>query len=193
MQATAVPIYPAEKPVGTGGFLDPERIVDQLDLRDGMRVADFGSGAGYFTLLIAERVGSDGRVYALDILEDALDSVRAKARLNNLSNIETIRTNLEVVGSSSLNSESQDMVMLANLLFQSNNRDPIITEAARITRKGGTVVIMDWKKGTGGFGPPDSFRVDFGEIQKLCEAKGLNMQSQLNAGMFHFGLIFKKQ
>ncbi len=180
------------KPAGTGGFLDPESIVERFGIEEGMKIADFGCGAGYFTISLAEKTGPSGKVYALDILENALDSVRAKARVSGLENIETIRTNLEIVGSSSLPDASQDIVLLANILFQSVKREDIFKEARRVLKKEGRLILIDWKKGTGGFGPPDNLRLDPAETQKTVPKQGFEFEGQLEAGTFHFGLVFKK-
>ncbi|MBI3274220.1 MAG: hypothetical protein HYZ69_03680, partial [Candidatus Colwellbacteria bacterium] len=71
MQPISMPITGSGNHIGTGGFLDPGLIINEFGLMPGMFVADFGSGAGYFTILIAEKVGKEGRVYALDIMESA--------------------------------------------------------------------------------------------------------------------------
>src|SRR3989344_4977655 len=107
-----------------------------------MMIADFGSGAGYFTILLAQRVGEDGRVYALDIQESALDNVRVKAKAAGLENVETARSNLEVPGSSGLADSSQDMVLLAHILFQSEQKKEIIREAVRVLKSGGMLVVI---------------------------------------------------
>src|SRR3989344_1723292 len=126
MEMAVTPIVGTGNHLGTGGFLNPDLIVNEFGLMPGMSVADFGSGAGYFTILMAGRVGKEGRVYALDIMESALDSVRAKARAVGLENVEEIRTNLEVLGSSCLADQSQDIVLLANILFQPDKQSEII-------------------------------------------------------------------
>ena len=191
---------------GTGGFLDPDSVVGKFGLSEGMRVADLGCGAGYFTILLAQKVGSSGKVYALDVVESALDSVRAKANALGLNNIETIRTNLEILGSSSLLDESQDFSLLANVLFQSNKKADIIREGKRILKSGGELVIIDWKKNAGamsnglsagqagrqGFGPPDSLRPDISEVHGLAEKENFIFEHQIDVGQFHFGLMFKK-
>src|SRR3990167_7199549 len=128
MEMTATPIVGSCNPLSTGGFLNPDSIVNEFGVREGMNIADFGSGAGYFPILMAERAGKEGRVYALDIMESALDSVREKAKAAGLENIEMIRTNLEVVGSSGLADQSQDIVLLANILFQSDKKSDIVKE-----------------------------------------------------------------
>src|SRR3989338_6359409 len=161
MLATA-PILPNlnSVPKGSGGFMHPEKIVGEFGIKEGMSIADFGSGAGYFTIILGRMVGEDGKVYALDIQETSLDNVRVKARAVDLKNIETIRTNLEVVGSSGLPDNSQDIVLLANILFQSDKKAEIILEAKRALKNSGRLVLIDWKFGTGGFGPPDELRTD---------------------------------
>ena len=101
IQSTATPITGSGDGLNTGGFLNPESTVREFGLKERMSVADFGSGAGYFTILIAQMVGKEGKVYALDIMESALDSVREKAKASGLENVEIIRTNLEVLAKTS--------------------------------------------------------------------------------------------
>ena len=192
MQPTTLPVSGLGSHLGTGGFLNPELIINEFGLREGMSVADFGSGAGYFTIIIAERVGKEGRVYALDIMETALDSVRAKAKASELENIETIRTNLEVLGSSGLFDQSQDIVLLANILFQSDKKTEIVREAKRVLNDGGSLIIIDWRKGAGGFGPPDSLRTDEVAMRSLAVGEGFIFDKVFNAGQFHFGMMFRK-
>ena len=189
-QVLAVPISSGSYPVGTGGFLNPDRIVDELHIQEGMQIADFGSGSGYFTISMGERVGSSGKVHALDVQEDKLDDVRVKAGVKNLENIETIRADLEVLGSSSLPDNSQDIVLLANILFQSDKKAEIFKEAMRILKKEGTMIVIDWKKGTGSFGPPDGRRTDDLEMISMAEKSNFKLKSKLDAGQFHYGLIF---
>jgi len=50
----------------------PEEILQRLHLRPGMTVVDLGSGAGYFALKIAPRVGPAGRVLAVDLRRESL-------------------------------------------------------------------------------------------------------------------------
>lgn len=199
MQPVSVPIISTGNHLSTGGFLNPGLIVNEFGIMPGMSVADFGSGAGYFTILIAERVGKEGRVYALDIMESALDSVREKAKAVGLENIELIQTNLEVVGSSGLSDQSQDMVLLANILFQSDKKSEIIKEAKRALKDNGSLIIIDWKKGAGampggrqGFGPPDGLRTDETAMRSLATGEGLIFDKVFNAGQFHFGMMFRK-
>ena len=180
-------------PASAGGFLNPDKIVFEFNIRQGMSIADFGCGSGYFTILAAQKVGSNGRVFALDVQESSLDSVRTKAKAAGVSNIETIRANLEVLGSSGLGDDSQDMVLIANVLFQSSKKENIFNEAHRVLKKDAQLVIVDWMRGSGGFGPPDNLRTDDIAMESLVASAGFTFIKKIDAGKFHYGLIFKKQ
>ena len=123
-----------------GGFIKPEEVLDNLDIREGMKVADFGSGSGYFTIPLAKRAGKRGSVYAIDVQESALEAVRGRARLFFVFNIEAIRANLEKESGSTLKDKSLYMVVLANVLFQSSAKDAMLKEAKRVINKNGKIV-----------------------------------------------------
>jgi ubiquinone/menaquinone biosynthesis C-methylase UbiE len=61
-------------------FIKPKEIIDLLTqnffIKQGDKVAEFGCGGGYFTILLAEKVGPNGKVYAIDILEDAINETK---------------------------------------------------------------------------------------------------------------------
>lgn len=177
---------------GTGGFMNPKKIVSGFGIAEGIIISDFGCGAGYFTILLAQKTGSGGRVYAVDIQESALDNVRVKVKAAGVDNVETIRSNLEVLGSSGLKDSSQDMVLLANILFQSDKKMEIVKEASRVLKNGGSLVLIDWKRAAGGFGPPDNLRTDEIAMRSLVLGEGLNFESDIDAGQFHYGMKFRK-
>ena len=173
--------------------MNPEVIVESFGLETGMKVADFGSGAGYFTILMAKKVGDSGAVTALDIMESALETVRAKASAVGLKNLQTTRGDLEVLGGAALPDNSQNMVLLANILFQSSKKEQIIQEVKRILMPGGSVIVIDWKKETnGGLGPPAELKINQEELKAMFQKEGLTFVHNIDAGTFHFGFIFGK-
>ena len=161
-----------------GEFINPDQLIVQFGLKENMHVADFGIGSGYFTILMAKNVGEQGVVTALDILEAPLEVVMNKSELEGFENIKFIRADLEVERGSTLDDSSQDFVLLANILFQSEQRKNIFKEAARVTKAGGHIVVIDWKKDTDALGgPPKEFKIDPEEIKKLAQEVELNFIS----------------
>ena len=172
-------------------FLNPQSVIDQAGLSPGMRVADFGCGTGDFALAAARAVGADGQVSAIDIQDSALSSTRSKARIAGVLNIELIKANLEVYKSSALPDESQDAVLLTNILFQTENKNGIIKESFRVLREGGALVFVDWLK-EADFGPARGWRLEKDETKALIEKEGFIFKKEISAGAFHFGMVFSK-
>jgi len=175
---------------GTGGFLQPEKVLDQLALRDDMQIADFGCGHGYFSLPLAKKV-SQGKVYALDVLKEALQSVRSRAEIEKVSNIETIRVNLEIAGGSKLTDQAIDLVVLANILFQSQKKEEILKEAQRVLKENGHLVVVDWLAGSL-LAPKEGWFISKEEINQLAESQGLTLVKELVMDDQHYGMVFRR-
>ena len=67
-----------------------DQVMTILGMTPGKTVADIGAGSGWFTVRAARRVTSTGKVYAVDINQEAIDYIQNRARKEQLSNIVTI-------------------------------------------------------------------------------------------------------
>ncbi len=175
-------------------FLDPGRAVKAAKIHDHMKVADFGVGAGFFTTALARAVGPQGRVFAIDINRDLLTRLAPFAELEDLMNIDYVQGDLDEPHGSSLPEGCVDVVMMANILFQVEKKDMIIEEAYRVLRKGGRLVLIDWKDSFNGMGPHKSAVVSREEALALTtKGGGFSHMEDIPAGTFHYGLILKKK
>jgi len=112
-------------------FTDPEKNLEQFDLQKGMRVADFGSGSGFYATTAARLVGDKGKVFAVDIQKDLLTRLKKDAAAKKLLNIEIIWGDLEKAGGAKLKDGSVDRAIISNLLFQIGEKENLVKEAAR--------------------------------------------------------------
>jgi len=69
--------------------LDAPKLVDALELKPGMTVADIGSGGGAMTVVLGKWIGN-GHVFATDITERALRSTRDYVKKEALTNVTVI-------------------------------------------------------------------------------------------------------
>lgn len=168
-------------------FLDPADIVAKFGLKEGMQVADFGSGAGHFVSVIAPLVGRSGTVYAVDVRPEALEVTRSNARLQGLLQIRPQRGDLEQPSGSGLNEASLDAVLCSNLLHQVDDVAAVLTEARRVLKPTGKLAIVEWEAGVA-LAPPDAIGSD--RMQELVTKAGFVLERHIEAGEFHYAMLF---
>jgi len=152
-----------------------------------MVAADFGSGSGGWAFPLAKKL-EEGKVYSIDILEEPLSALRAKAKLEKIFNIETIKSNVEK--GSKLFNESCDLVLMTNLLFQCEDKKKVIEEGKRVLKPGGKILVVDWKlDATLG---PEKGRVSPEEVKETALDLNLRIEKEFEAGIYHWGLILVK-
>lgn len=156
-----------------------------------MIVGDFGSGAGYLTIPIARIVGERGKVYAVDIQQNALEQVKQRAALEHISWIEPVWADLELPKGSRLPDHALDLVIIANIAFQAEKKEAVFLEARRIVRTGGALAVIEWDRAPSPVGPPPAMRVPRATVEKLAADAGFRFSRAFNAGSHHYGLFFE--
>lgn len=67
------------------------KLLPPLKIKKGAAVVDMGAGSGYYTFRLADIVGSEGKVYAVDIQPEMLAIIKKRMNEKNLKNIELVR------------------------------------------------------------------------------------------------------
>ncbi len=67
-----------------------QEIMQQLNLKSGMRVADVGAGTGFYSILMSEAVGDDGWVYAIDISPKFIEYLSKHFDERSMNNVTTV-------------------------------------------------------------------------------------------------------
>ncbi len=111
--------------------------LDRLGLREGWRCADVGAGGGDVTVALAEVVGRDGRVYAVDSDPRARDAV-AKAAAGHAQVIAITQA-----GEDLLLPEPVDLAFCRFLLIHVYDPLVVVRRMARAVRDGGWVVVQE--------------------------------------------------
>ena len=176
-----------------GKFLDPDAIIAQLDVKRGDIAADFGCGPGYFSLPFAKLIGIEGKLYSLDVLTNALETVASKAKNLGIINIVTKHVNLERENGSKLATEMLDWVILKDVLFQNQKKDVIIAEAARVLKSGGRVIVVEWKQGDFTIGPDEELKISPEKMQQLFVDNDFAIEKKIEAGDFHYAFVAVKK
>ncbi|OGL70993.1 hypothetical protein A3B32_00630 [Candidatus Uhrbacteria bacterium RIFCSPLOWO2_01_FULL_53_9] len=178
----------------TTDFFDPYAVCRSAGLRSGASVVDMHCGHhGVCTLPAAELVGSDGRVFAIDIRRSALDSIRARAQVAGFGHVEPIWGNAQRHGGIPLPSGEADVVLLVNGLSLLDDRLEVVKEAIRLLKSGGRIVVVDWKPtGTIRHGPHIKRRITDAEARSICLVTGLRYEGDVHVGPYHYAFVCHK-
>ncbi len=174
------------------GFLSPPDILKEVPIHAGDAVADFGCGSGAYTFAAAARVGEEGVVYAIDIQRDLVARVAREAQERGLEQVRAQVADLEAPEGSGLPEASVHVVILSNILFQSDSPDRLVGEAWRVLRPGGTLLVVDWLDSFGGLGPPPERVVLPERIKPLLKEVGFHIEREWVPAEHHWAIIARK-
>jgi putative heme-binding domain-containing protein len=165
----------------------PEMLVDSLQILPGATVVDLGAGAGYFTWRLAQRVGSRGKVIAVDIQQKMLDLVAADARKRGLTNVAV------VLGSErdpSLPESAVDLVFIANAYHEFSQPDAMLAAVRRSLKPHGRLVVVEYSGENTDDPVAGLYTMTLPEIRSEIEAAGFQLDRVLDFLPMQHGLIF---
>jgi ubiquinone/menaquinone biosynthesis C-methylase UbiE len=172
-------------------FSNPEQNVEKVHIDPGMKVADLGSGAGAYSIAAGKLVGPSGRIYAVDVQKDLLEKLKNESLEQGLSNVELIWGDLDEPNGTKLENDVVERVIIANVLFQVEDKDSVMEETKRILKPKGKVLFIDWSDSFSGLGPQESDIIRADVARTLFESHGFEFEKDIEVGDHHYGLIFK--
>jgi len=121
----------------------PDKVVEALDLKPGMVVADIGAASGYFSRRFSPAVGPRGRVLAVDIDGEALAWLARQAGEQGLANLDTLHA---LPDDPRLPEKGVDLVFMCNTLHHIPNRPAYLRRLRQSLTANGRVAIVDFFK-----------------------------------------------
>jgi len=170
-------------------FVNPNEVLDKIKLRDDMTAADFGCGSGGWVIPLAKKL-EQGLVYAIDIQEEPLSALESKMKLEGIQNIRKVLSDIEIENGSKIPALSCNLVLMTNLLFQTEKKKEVFREANRVLKQKGNILVVDWKPESS-LGPEQG-RVSPKEVKELAQETNLKLKKEFSAGDYHYGLVFEK-
>ena len=114
--------------------------IKKFGIQEGMTVVDYGCGPGRYSAEFAKLVGEEGKVYAVDIQELAIEAVKRKIEKMGLMNVEPV---LASGYASEVPGNTADVVCAIDMFFLIKNPAEFLGELKRIIKNDGTLVIDD--------------------------------------------------
>jgi len=169
-----------------------QRIVDALKLASGMRVADIGAGTGLYTVLFAEKVGPQGKVYAVDISENFINNIVRRSEKQGLNNVEGI---VNTQQDTKLKPGSVDLVFMSDTYHHFEYPRAMLRSIRQALKPGGRMAIIDFRKepGVSSGWVMSHVRADKQTVIKEVEASGFHLTQEPGFLRDNYFLLFTRE
>ena len=169
----------------------PSRVVSDLCLKSGSRIADVGCGDGYFSLRLARAVGQEGSVFAADIDERSLSSLKAQSERQHVTNVVIV---ISECTNARLPSACVDAVLICDVLHEmpAAQRLPMIHSAVRALRPEGFLYLIDYRKSRDVKFDPYEKLISRDDLIRVCTEAGLTLDAEYHYLKYQVFLRFRK-
>ena len=185
------------KPTGAGknsfGLIDTAKFFQELDLKAGTTFLDVASGWGAYSLAASDIIGKDGQVYAVDLWEEGILSLRNQAG-KGIQNITTFVS--DVAQNIPVENDCVDVCLMATVLhdFVADKVErQVIEEIVRVMKPNGVLAIVEFYKKDGPPGPPRPIRLSPEVVVKIVSAFGFQLNRYTEVGPDNYLQIFIKK
>jgi ubiquinone/menaquinone biosynthesis C-methylase UbiE len=134
---------------------EPEKVIENMKLKEGDVVADIGAGSGYFTRRLAAAVGPTGKAFGVDIEPELVKYMAEDARKLNLNNY---IPKLATMADSGLEPNSVDVVFICTTYHHIEDRINYMRKLKKVLKEKGRIIFVEFYKKKMDFGPPTSHK-----------------------------------
>ena len=169
-------------------YLNHDLIWEKAGLKDPSVAIDIGAGTGFFALLFSKKM-KRGKLYACDISDEMLSWMKSNLPLESKGRVIPVKME---EGSVALPDDMADLVYMIDLHHELEEPLRVIRESRRLLKKGGKLLIIDWKKEQTPEGPPLEIRVTEETIESQMLKAGFRDIMKHTVLPYHYLLVGEK-
>lgn len=147
-------------------------MLDALGLEPGMTACDLGCGNGFHTLRMADTVGEEGRVLAVDIQEPMLAMLRRRYTAREITWIEPI---LATASDPKLPPASCDVVLMVDVYHEISYPEQVLAGVRRALRPGGRLVLVEFREEDPDVPIKPLHKMSRAQVDREMEANGFEL------------------
>lgn len=117
-----------------------DAIVAAMEIREGMSVAEVGSGDGLFVHAISKAVGEKGSFFAIDSSAEMVEQLESMVEQDKLSNVYVVRNDDETL---QLMTRRVEIVLLCDTYQKLKQPVSIVSSVQRTLKPGGDFVLVE--------------------------------------------------
>ena len=165
----------------------PELVLNTLGIKKTDHIADIGSATGYFPVRLAKRA-KRGMVYGIDIEPNLVEFLNHRAQKEGLKNL------ISLLGTpnSPLIPAPVDMILTVDTYHHFFHRIEYFSKLKSKLKRGGRLVVIDFKKGDLPFGPSDNMKISPQEVIEELKEAGYSLKESPDILPYQYILVFSK-
>lgn len=117
-------------------------LLEQLQLKPGLHVADVGAGTGYYARRIAQKVAPRGKVYAVDVQPEMIALLTERAKAAGIGNLVPV---LATVKSTGLKPATIDLALMVDVYHELEFPFEVLDSIVKALKPGGRVVFVEYR------------------------------------------------
>ena len=184
------------KPIAAGkssfSLIDSNQFFSEIGLTKNITLLDVACGIGAYAMAASPYVGPSGKIVAVDLWEDGIDTLKTEIQISNIDNI--FPHVADVSRHIPMPDRSVDICLMATVLHdlvQDNTDQGTLKEVARTLKPDGQLAVIEFKKREGPPGPPMKIRISPESLEtflrpfKLLPAKTVDMGEHLYLSIYY--------
>ncbi len=161
-------------------FQPPTKVVDWIDIREGMWVLEVGPGPGTFTTEAAKRVGEQGKFFTIDIQPIIISRLDHRLQTQGVT---TVTTRVASAHDLPFPDKTFDRVFMVAVLGEIPDKNEALTEFKRVLKDDGLLAVGEIL--------PDPDYPRRRSVIRWCNRAGFELNGA-HSGLMHYLLTFKK-
>jgi len=168
----------------------PDLVLAALELKPGMQVADIGAGSGYYSSRLAERVGKDGVVYAVDVQPEMLDILRLRMKQQKVTNVRPI---LGTETDPRLPAGALDLAIMVDVYHEFEYPYEMLAAIVKALKPGGRVAFVEFRGNDPGVPIKAEHTMTEGQVRKEAAVQPLDWVRTVGGLPWQHVVIFRKR
>lgn len=115
-------------------------LLSMAGVKEGDKVADIGCHEGYLSIHLAKKVLDRGKVYAVDVRSDRLETLQSNAKKRKLTNIEAVLGDYD---DPKLPKNELDVVFIMDTYHEMDSHEQILQHVKNALKPGGKLMLME--------------------------------------------------
>ena len=168
---------------------EPAKLLAALGVQPGQTICDLGCGNGFYTLKLANRVGPQGRVLAVDIQPEMLDLLAKRAESRGVTNVEPIES---AVDDPRLPAGAVDLVLLVDVYHEFSHPPEMLAAIRASLKPTGRVALVEFRTEDPEVPIKPLHKMTKAQCLKEFEANGFKLVEQFDGLPWQHLLLFAR-